>query len=235
MKILSVYNSYFLDFRANFLHFARLVGIQAADVDFLRSKMGISEFGSTNFREITLEKIGYIHAELAKGNDVVFFDTDIVLLKNPIPSFVEKLKDFDIVFQDDQNSFEVNDQSQRIVNTGVMAIKSNEKTLQLFDPKSKHAQELGLHENDQHLLNKRIHEIPINYHILVAEEYPCGKVWYSKPSFDPVLVHYNWIAGKKNKIKKMRSYDHWEVSSLLTGYSWFLGKLKSLRAKIIGR
>lgn len=226
-KILSIYNHYFRDFKINLNVSLGDVGIESHMIEHHYSNVGIADFGTDNFRQLTIEKISVIRTHLENFEKVLFLDNDIYLLKNPIPYFEEYLEDAEVLFQDDVNEFEYQGATYPVVNTGVIYIRKTEKTLALFDPCSSHVKEIGKRENDQDVLNRRLLDLNVDFKVLPREVFPCGKVWYTGgASESPYLVHYNWVAGKKAKIDKMKSYGHWKVAGVHTMLAYLYAKIQ---------
>lgn len=228
-KIISVYNNYFRDFKTNLNITLEKVGIDTSLVEHHFSNVGIADFGSESFRKLTTEKISIIQKELEVSDRVLFLDNDIYLLKNPIDYFENYIEDAEIIFQDDVNEFEHEGKKYPVVNTGVIYIKSTDQTHTLFDPNSDHIRNMGSQENDQTVINRRLLDLGVKFKVLPKELFPCGRVWYggeADPS--PYLIHYNWVAGKKTKLAKMRQYGHWHVSKIASVVAFVLGKVQSI-------
>ncbi|MEQ9303872.1 MAG: putative nucleotide-diphospho-sugar transferase [Marinoscillum sp.] len=227
LDIVSIYNNYFKDFKINLDNSLKSVGIGNQRVYHHYSKIGIADFGSDNFRNLTIEKISVIRKSLEMSERVLFLDNDVYLVKNPISYFEEFLGDSEILFQDDCNEFVHRGKRYPVLNTGVLYIKKTANTLALFDPDSIHLKEIGRRENDQNILNRRVLDLEINFKVLPKELFPCGKLWYNGEADDrPYLVHYNWLAGKKAKIAKMKSYGHWKVNPFYSFLSFVEAKVK---------
>jgi hypothetical protein len=227
IEIISVYNNYFKDFKINLDKTVRCV-IPGHRVKHHYSKVGIADFGTENFRKLTIEKIGFIQTRLSMNERLLFLDNDIYLLKDPISYLEEYIGDADIVFQDDVNEFVHRGQTFPIVNTGVIYAKKTGQTIDLFDPNSEHIRLMTERENDQHVLNRRLLDLGIDFKVLPKDLFPCGKVWYNDAAHEsPYLVHYNWVAGKKNKIRKMKAYGHWKVSKIQTVSAYLIAKVQT--------
>lgn len=87
---------------------------------------------------------------------------------------------------------------------------------------------MGKKENDQDVLNRRLLDLEISYKILPKEIFPCGKIWYNDlADASPYLVHYNWVAGKKNKVQRMKKYGHWKVPRFYTFMAYLIAKIQT--------
>ena len=191
---------------SNFIHFLGQVGL--ADKHHLFSLSGFpsGSFNQSNFNKLVYKKLEITHDELSKGNSVFLSDLDIVFLRDPWDYLTALLADNDIVFQQDGNRN----------CTGFYVVKPTPETLDLFDISE--PIDLGPDKTDQGYINRKLHLKKSFYKnlkikVLNKNLFPFGNYWYkqNKKIEDPYIVHYNWVMGIDNKIKKMKKYNHWAI------------------------
>jgi hypothetical protein len=94
---------------------------------------GLSKFRKGQFNNISFRKLKTVLILMKHGYDVLFFDSDVALLKDPVPLMA--LKQFDYVHQ--LNTFcptlsEFNAMANE-GNTGVYYVRANSRTRNLFE------------------------------------------------------------------------------------------------------
>lgn len=94
---------------------------------------GVSKFRKGQFNDISFRKLKTVLLLMKHGYDVIFFDSDIALLEDPIPLLA--LKQFDYVHQlnwfcPSATEF---DAMAHEANTGVYYVRTNSRTRNLFE------------------------------------------------------------------------------------------------------
>jgi hypothetical protein len=94
--------------------------------------------------------------------------------------------------------------------TGFMYIKSNEKTLQVFNPDNVQLHKMPSNWDDQVYLNE-IRKLNImNYKRLPLSLFPTGQYYYRNSNMSPYLIHFNWVIGH-DKMLMMKRYNKWYI------------------------
>ncbi len=172
-----------------------------------------------DFGYIRYIKFKILHKIISLGYNVLYSDSDIVYLKNPIEKIViwENMK-VDVIIQNDG---EKNNKTNNLC-VGFIFIKSNEKTIENFEIKDHTAFE-GIKNGkypiyDQTYFNKYISKNLI-INILPLELYPNGIFFIRNCSKlnNLELVHFNWISGDE-KYNKMLKYKMWLVDNKIPEY-----------------
>ena len=159
------------------------------------------KFKNPKWANITYYKFEIIYPNLLKYEYVCFTDGDIVYENNCI---------FDYLL----NNIEDNDmliQTEDIDNTelcsGFMFIKSNNLTLELFNPENIKKLINNPDWNDQLYINEIRDKI--KYKVLPLELFPTGNYYYNNSdNINPYMIHFNWVVGHQKK-QKMISYNKW--------------------------
>jgi hypothetical protein len=160
-------------------------------------------FRKGNWVDIMFNKFTIIYENLLKYKYVCFTDGDIVFEN---ANFLEYLKNniesYDMLIQEDYNCHErLND-----VCAGFMCIKSNEKTISLFNPEFVKQYKITENWDDQIYINGIKHNL--NYKCLPLDLFPNGKYYYNNSNLTPYLIHFNWLTGHDKKIA-MKHYGKW--------------------------
>lgn len=183
-----------------------------------------NEYGSDNFVELCFKRIEHLITELENSNeDFVMIDTDVAFAGDPTGhlELVQKLSDYDFVFQTDQPV------GSTICN-GFFYIRNNQKTIEFF--KKFLILSKSFRENEKTIKNKEIHDQYLMNQILV-NNHPQGRELNSmvKWSLFPVtfatnghlyfsvnetfgselVVHCNFCVGEKIKIERLKSKNLW--------------------------
>ncbi len=162
-----------------------------------------SKFKDSNWTNITLSKLKVIHSTLEKYKYAFLVDGDIVFDRGDFLPYVYNLmlKD-DAVDLVSQTEFYIDKKS---LCSGFMLIRSNEKTRSFFHPE-KYSEK---YNNDQDYLNENKHKL--NFVRLPLEHFPNGKYFYEKKPPHPKIVHFNFVSGIQEKIKKIKKYNRWYI------------------------
>jgi hypothetical protein len=163
-------------------------------------------FRNGNWSNITYNKFKIIYNNLLTNSYVLFSDGDIVYENSDFLEYLlSNIGDNDMLIQNDSPHNNDNDDTQLC--SGFMFIKSNPKTLLLFNPnRMKHKKnEIGW--DDQVYINKIKHKI--KYTKLPLHLFPNGKYYYKNyTNINPYIIHFNWIIGHEKK-EKMQFFNKW--------------------------
>jgi rhamnogalacturonan II specific xylosyltransferase len=159
-------------------------------------------YGSKDFSKLVSQRPTHILRHLTKGINILYSDIDMVWLQNPFPYFTG---DFDMWIELDS----INNYC-----TGLMAIKSNRNCLRFI--KTWQNSLLLKQEIDQTAFNRVVKIATINISILDNRIFPTGRQYFGtftdKQRALAVVVHNNWIVGKKAKLNRFKKYKLWFVS-----------------------
>jgi len=181
------------------------------------------DWNTTGFHRVVHYKIQSIIDALKSGSNVFYLDTDIVAFKNPM-EFVTNIPDaesFDIMIQDDSDS----QGRWHSLCTGVVFIRSNEKTLRFYDECMKlHAKNIeeGKSTGDQASFNEtyanknRIEGLEdLKLAVLPMEWFPNGQAYFDNNicNDDKYIVHNNYISGMDLKIQRFKDHEMWYLDT----------------------
>ena len=170
---------------------------------------GFQSFKNNGWADITYQKFDIIYKNLLTHKYVCFTDGDIVY-ENPdfFNYLLNNIKKKDFIIQSEGQN---NDQGNQLC-TGFIFIRSNEKTISLFNPVNvkKHKQKVGNKKwNDQFYINEFKHTV--KYKLLPLELFPNGKYYYNNyRKIKPYMIHFNWVIGHTKK-EKMIQYKKWYI------------------------
>ena len=180
------------------------------------------DWNTNGFHRVVHYKIKSIIDALQTSN-VFYLDTDNVVFKNPL-EFVSNVTDsekFDIMIQDDSDL----GGRWKSLCTGVVYIRSNEKTLKFYDECMKlHAKniEKGQSTGDQASFNEiygRRGSIEglqdLNVGVLPMQYFPNGQAYFDNKigESQKYLVHNNYISGVDSKIQRFKNYGMWNLQN----------------------
>ncbi len=167
---------------------------------------------SKNIPKIYFQKFTIIYKNLLENKFVCFTDGDIVFLDKKFMNYcLDYIQDNDMVIQND--SLSNNDHTNLC--SGFMFIKSNKKTIDLFNPKNVE-EDVKDKWGDQIHVNKI--KSKLKYRTLPLHLFPNGRYYYQSKNplhfvnlifnCKPMMIHFNWVIGheKRNKMKK---YNKW--------------------------
>ena len=160
------------------------------------------KYRQKNWKNIVSKKFNIISENLKTHKYVLFTDGDIVFTnKNAISYLIENIGDNDMIIQATGGGR---------VCSGFFMLRSNEKTIKLFDPinivniKKKHW-------GDQIYLNNIRDKL--KYKRLSKKIYPVGKIFYKNfKNINPYIIHFNFICGDKKEIT-MKNYNYWYLKN----------------------
>jgi hypothetical protein len=153
---------------------------------------GFQYFRQGNWAAITFKKFEIIYENLLENDFVCFTDGDIVFKKEGVLDYCkEAIGDCDLLIQNDCED----DSDDSELCSGFMFIKSNEATIDFFNPitvKENSSMEIGW--GDQVYVNKFKERIA--YKKLPLSLFPNGQYFYKNHSeLDPYIIHFNWVGG----------------------------------------
>ena len=172
-----------------------------------RSESNITEgtaadFNSKQFNKLVGERPAHILRHLKLGNNVLYSDTDSVWLRNPFPYLVGE---FDIWTQMDGSG------ADRMHCTGFLAIKYNNRTLQLMEAWKKLMVKLA-YTNDQ-IGFKKLNKSTVRINDLKSELFPAGNQYFRELNdakyANTVVVHNNFIIGHDRKKERFKNFSLW--------------------------
>lgn len=161
-------------------------------------------FRTGNWSNITIKKFNIIYENLLSNEYVLFTDGDIVYENGDFMNYlINNIGDNDILIQNDTQ----NDDSKDLLCSGFMFIKSNEKTLELFNPTKVIENENTVGWDDQVYINN-IKE-KLKYNTLPLHLFPNGLYFYRNcNNIKPFLIHFNFLFGHEKK-DKMKYHSKW--------------------------
>ena len=90
-----------------------------------------------------------------------------------------------------------------------MFIKSNEKTISIFNPENVEKYKNSQNWGDQTYINQI--KDKLNYKKLPLGLFPNGRYYFNNyQNISPYLIHFNWLVGNKKK-EKMIEYNKWVI------------------------
>ena len=161
-------------------------------------------FRQGNWSNITSQKFNIIYENLLKNDYVLITDGDIVFENALFMDYLkDNIEDNDILIQND--TLENNDSCNLC--SGFMFIKSNEKTLEIFNPKNIENKRNIVGWDDQVYINEIKNNL--KYKKLPLELFPNGRFYYNNyKEIQPYIIHFNWVIGHEKK-QKMIQYNKW--------------------------
>ncbi|KAL3524100.1 hypothetical protein ACH5RR_016934 [Cinchona calisaya] len=102
--------------------------LETDGVDFVGEKLYMSD----DFIKMMWRRTQFLADVLKRGYDFIFTDTDVLWLRNPMENLIQPNESVDLQISTDKFNGRPWSESNRI-NTGFYMIKSNNKTIQLFD------------------------------------------------------------------------------------------------------
>ena len=162
------------------------------------------EFRQKNWSNVVYYKFEIIYNNLLNNEYVCITDGDIVYENNIVFDYLlSNINDNDMLIQTE--GIESNN-----VCSGFMFIKSNEKTISLFNPENVEKYKNKVGWGDQVYVNEI--KSKLKFKKLPLELFPNGKYYYEySNNIQPYLIHFNWIVGHEKK-KKMIKYNKWYIS-----------------------
>ena len=169
---------------------------------------GFQQFRSGNWSNITFKKFEIIHENLKENDFVCFTDGDIVFKKKEFLDYcMHNIGHDDLLIQNDAHE----DNSDENLCSGFIFIKSNEKTMNFFNPQIvKERSNINEKWDDQIYVNQ--HKDEISYKKLPLSLFPNGKYFYDNHSLiDPYMIHFNWVIGHAKSWKILKHKEAYSI------------------------
>ncbi len=175
---------------------------------------GNGEFGSVNFNMFTIRKLEAIQRLLEEGQYVMYTDTDIAWIKDPIPQVLNELGNLDMILQDDGAQ-----EKQDLACTGFLycrpsptSIKIMQDTIALM-----HKEDFAKGNNDQNAIQMILPKYHGKWGLLHKCLFPNGARYMKhKPEYmkscqnsEALIFHANYIKGPSAKMAAMKKYKLW--------------------------
>lgn len=178
-----------------------------------------ADFNNKNFFSITHKKIQIILDFINKYEILHFFDTDVVFVQDPTEIIMRKIKDHDLVFQQDAPRSHNHELYHNYVCTGNFTIKKNDKTISLIQ-KILNNCKINPNKNDQEILYEYLNSYCTNIKL-----YPnCNLDIYDPDEFqngfdsfqanfhlktNKISIHANHMIGREQKKAALQSIGAW--------------------------
>ena len=161
-------------------------------------------FKSSIWHKITFKKLEVIYMNLRKYKYVLYTDGDIIFENSDFYKYIiEHIGQNDLLIQNDTDQ----DSSDKVLCSGFMFIKSNPRTLKLFNPRKNAIHAKDPRWDDQTYINSIKHQLKFSK--LPLDLFPNGQYYYmNSAKLTPMMVHFNWVIGH-NKKAKMQEYGKW--------------------------
>jgi hypothetical protein len=158
-------------------------------------------FRTGNWSNITYYKFEIIYKKLLKSEYVCFTDGDIVYENNCFFDYLlNNIQDNDILIQSEGLD-------QDDLCSGFMFIKSNNLTLELFNPLNVEKYKHIIGWGDQVYINEIKYKL--RYKRLPLDLFPTGNYYYNYcNNINPYMIHFNWVVGHEKK-QKMIYHNKW--------------------------
>ena len=169
-----------------------------------------SPWNSVGYDKICYYKVELIYRILSLQQNILLIDGDIVFQYDPTSHIQEWNGSTDDTWIQNDG---VSDDDVRNMCTGYMFVRSNKKTIGLYDCVSEVGQanymKCAMNNNDQTYFNEFVKPF-CSMKALPLGLYPNGNIFYYIPSIKPevVLVHFNWVKGHE-KMAKMKAHEMW--------------------------
>jgi Nucleotide-diphospho-sugar transferase len=166
------------------------------------------DYGSAAFNIMTQRKMECITYLLAQDLDVLYVDTDIVFLADPIPLLNAN---YALNIQSDECSAPYKNTD---LCTGFMYIQANQKTLAFFKEIVAIIAQHDYKINDQQALNKLLAKtwpFGISVNVLDVCQFPNGCRYFDHTDSnckrnEAIIVHNNYLVGIENKLARFKEY-----------------------------
>jgi len=156
---------------------------------------GANAFGTPEYWEMLKHAKRAFYRLLQEHPRVLFVDSDVVFLQNPVEEMESLLDVYDLVCMTDSPS------DLGVFSAGYFGMTSDLKDV--FSRDDDVCDQVAL---------KGLVEKGVKAHMLSPSKYPNGCFWYQyHRSIDPVAIHYNWVACLEEKIEKMKAFGHWYI------------------------
>ena len=160
----------------------------------------VSNYGDHDFNVLVKLKLVLFHKILSLGVSCLFFDSDIILFKDPFSGFPQP-EDYDFVAQRDEH-----------ICTGFMYFRPTPNSFTLL--KTSLAAMAGREMNDQDAIQEIVMQNRISglkWHYLDDATYSKGSIYFNAHQFpwvptspSQIMAHNNYVIGHVNKMYRLR-------------------------------
>jgi hypothetical protein len=189
-----------------------ILQLNGYDCEVVECDCNFQIFGNDRFNLVTYYKFEIIHKHLLNNKYVCITDGDIVYENNKVFDYLlDNIKDNDMLIQNEWHEWSDNNISP--VCSGFIFIKSNENTINIFNPKNvrEYSREQGW--DDQIYINS-IKDIYLKYKKLPVELFPNGCYYYEHyQNIQPYLIHFNCVLGNEKKTKMIQHNKWYNISN----------------------
>jgi len=170
------------------------------------------EYGQSEFRRVTENKVKIILDALEHDDSIVYTDCDVVFRKNPIDYILENDRD-------DVDIFFASDLPFMLMCTGFMYIKNRAVIKELFgnyfNLNRQYNETKNEHMFDQEIINlilsDRENLTNIKYGVYPLDFVANGHTYFSESTQtgNECVVHVNFTIGKTSKINRLKEKNLW--------------------------
>jgi len=161
-----------------------------------------------NWSKITFNKFKIIYDNLLNYDYVCITDGDITFENSIFMDYlIQNIGDNDLLIQSESLS----DDENYLLCSGFMFIKSNQNTIDIFNPDKTQNIKDTKEWDDQVYINEI--KDKLKYKKLPLDLFPNGRYYFKySSSINPYLIHFNWTIGNEKK-EKMKFYNKWIFDS----------------------
>lgn len=177
-------------------------------------------YGDESFTSMMWLKVSAVYAALAAGFEVLFQDTDVVWLRDPLPPL--RASAGDAVFMDD--GARTIRFTPYFANSGFYFLRRNARTQQLMERMAKSAAELAHTHSHQSTLTRYLteaqHLCNLDVRLLPVLDFPSGDQYHNDKPFlkavregraKPFVFHMSFTASRADKVRYFADIDMWLV------------------------
>lgn len=185
-------------------------------------------FRAGNWANVTLYKFEIIYQNLQNHDFVCFTDGDIVFENDKFHQYcIDKIGESDMLIQNDT----LNDDDDTDLCSGFMFIKSNENTLNIFNPSIVKANSNIQEGWDDQVYINTIKD-NLNYTLLPLSLFPNGGFYrLNYKTLAPYLIHFNWNLGHDKAFWIIR-YKKWKSIRLFFNFMGMLNYPRLIRISV---
>ena len=184
-------------------------------------KKAAGNYLDKTFSQMMWFKTTSVYLATAAGFNVLFQDTDLVWLKNPIP-YLQNIPE-DVAFMDD--GARTPRYTPFFTNSGFYYMKYNLKTLFFQEKMLKaSASEIGYTHSHQSVLIRHLveshHLIGLQVLVLDQKAFPSGQMYHHNKgymktvrdgTYVPHVFHMCWTANRKDKVRYFKELGYWHL------------------------
>jgi hypothetical protein len=170
------------------------------------------QFREGNWSNIVIKKFDIIYANLLTNDYVLYTDGDVVYENNNFISYLlENIASNDVLIQNDALRDDWRFGNADHLCSGFMFIKSNARTLDLFNPRRVEDKKDEKGWGDQIYINEIKNRLKVKK--LPLSLFPNGQFFYKNfANINPYLIHFNWVVGHDKKTK-MEQFSKWYLKA----------------------